>query len=134
VVRLFDVAGGKSLGDLSCGNRRVRALAFSADGRLLAAGGEARLIRLWDARTLQPAGDLPTRPGGVMTVSFCGESLLAAGDTTNEIRLWNAAERQEAGRLAGHTGTIAALSYDARSGRLLSGSFDTTIRVWQVGE
>jgi WD40 repeat protein len=35
---------------------------------------------------------------------------------------------------AGHTGSIAALACDPNAKLLVSGSFDTTVRLWQLDE
>jgi WD40 repeat protein len=36
--------------------------------------------------------------------------------------------------LEGHTGTVAALACDATGRVLVSGSYDTTIRIWNLEE
>ena len=46
------------------------------------------------------------------------------------IRLWDLPTRQEKARLVGHTGSVAALAFNSKTGVLLSGSFDTTVRTW----
>jgi WD40 repeat protein len=42
--------------------------------------------------------------------------------------------REELAVLVGHTGTIAALDADAAGRMLISGSFDTTARVWNIDQ
>jgi WD40 repeat protein len=37
-------------------------------------------------------------------------------------------------QLEGHTGTVAALACDSSGCVLVSGSYDTTVRVWQLAE
>jgi WD40 repeat protein len=32
----------------------------------------------------------------------------------------------------GHTGSVSALAWDSPAGVLISGSYDTTVRVWQL--
>ena len=67
------------------------------------------------------------------SLCFCGDRLLASGGSNNLIHLWDVATRQEKCCFVGHTGSIATLVYDSKNGTLLSGSFDTTVRVWTVG-
>jgi WD40 repeat protein len=58
---------------------------------------------------------------------------LAAGSSNNVVHLWDIGVKTEKCRFVGHTGSIATMVYDSKNGTLLSGSFDTTVRVWPVG-
>ena len=48
------------------------------------------------------------------------------------IHLWDMATRQERCRLVGHTGSITTLVFDRHAGTLISGGYDTTVRLWDV--
>ena len=65
-------------------------------------------------------------------MALCGESLIATGGSDNVVRVWNLQTGVEVDRFVGHTGSVAALAFDPTSGAIISGSFDTTIRVWKV--
>lgn len=137
VVRMWDLVASGGSRDLPSDGRRVRALAFSPDGRVLAAGGDGPAVRLWrlEDGEVQPTPDeLLIRPGKVHTLAFAKESLLAVGGTRNEVRLWDTDDRSVRGSLTGHTGTVAALAISGDGRRLVSGSFDTTVRVWDLEE
>jgi WD40 repeat protein len=130
-IRVWATSSGQNLRDLEA-RRQIYALTYSPDGARLAAAGAARQVTLWDAYSGQLAGTLPERPGKILSLSFCGPNVLAAGSTDNLIRLWNVSERRELSRLKGHTGSVSALAWDADQQRLVSGAFDTTVRVWQI--
>lgn len=136
VIRLWDLVASGGPRDLPSDGRRVRAIAFSPDGETLATGGDGPAVRLWrrdaDGFGAGVPDELLVRPGKVHSLAFADERLLAVGDTQNEITLWDADTRAERLVLRGHTGTVAALAASADGSRIVSGSFDTTVRVWDI--
>ena len=113
-------------------SQRIRALAYSADGRQLASGGDERVIRVIDTATAKAVVVLPAQPAKILSLSYCGPNRLAAGGTDNVIRLWSLTVRKVENELTGHTGSVGALTFDRNTCELISGSFDTTARVWRL--
>jgi WD40 repeat protein len=58
---------------------------------------------------------------------------LATGGSDNLIHIWDLETRQPISRLIGHTGTVATLACDGSGTVLVSGGYDTTLRIWHVG-
>jgi WD40 repeat protein len=152
-LRLWEAATGKPVRPF--GSAVAASLAFSPDGRTLAAGDYDNRIALWDValsagaatpqagtpaaggnevRTLQGHERQPPRwHNGVFSVSFSADGnrlLSAAADGT--VRLWDVTTGKETGRLVGHAGHVraAALSPDGR--RVVSGGADGTVRLWAL--
>jgi WD40 repeat protein len=48
------------------------------------------------------------------------------------IRLWDLSTGGEQYHLMGHTGSVTGLAWDCNAEVLISGSFDTTVRLWQL--
>jgi WD40 repeat protein len=126
---------------LPADRRALYAVAFSPDGQWVAAGGDSEVIGIWNAQTGKKRLAI-RRSGKTRSLAFCGPDLLAAGGTDNRIRIWDLARVEklppgnevhvEDTQLVGHQGSVTALIYDAREGRMISGSYDTTIRVWNL--
>ena len=68
----------------------------------------------------------------MLALCFCGPDTLASAGSSNVIHLWDVLTKQERRQLVGHTGSVTTLAFDGRAGTLISGSYDTTVRLWDV--
>ncbi|HKP53987.1 MAG TPA: hypothetical protein VJ183_15210 [Chloroflexia bacterium] len=134
-----DTAGPKSTLDAQA---QISALRFSADGRVLAAGGcsaptpsgcPSGVLRLWempDGRLLASLpSDLPTE---LAAVAFSTDGhTLATGYTDSSIRLWNWPTLSALGpALQGHQGPVTGLAFSPDNLTLASTSKDGTVHLW----
>lgn len=93
-VLIDAVAGQKTM------TKEINSVAFSPDGKLLAASLAAGLVQLWDATTYQEVGTLAGTEAGVGAIAFSPDGKLLAGATnTNEVLLWSMPGRQRVGAL-----------------------------------
>ena len=84
-IQLFDAGSGAKLLTLSGHVGRVRALAFSPDGRRLASGGDDRLVKLWDLTAGKEVFSRSGHAGAISNVAFSPSrirSFPVAGDRT----------------------------------------------------
>lgn len=97
-IDLIDVEKAESVRTFAHPNA-VFAAAFSADGKLLAAGGydsPKYFIRLWDVATGREVRKLNGHAGGVRTVAFTPDgATLASGGDDGRLRLWDVATGKE---------------------------------------
>ncbi|MGL6097616.1 MAG: WD40 repeat domain-containing protein, partial [Fimbriiglobus sp.] len=110
----------------------VVALAFSADGRFLAAGGKDSLVRLWDVRTGSEVRALRGHTDWVTAAAFRpdGQSVVSVG-VDKTARVWDLA-RRDAGGPAGHALQVRCLAVSRDGKRFATGSEDRTVKVWEL--
>ncbi|MDR0337862.1 MAG: WD40 repeat domain-containing protein, partial [Planctomycetaceae bacterium] len=132
VIRVWQTSDYQQLTDLKGDGRRVHTVAFSPNGSQLASGGEGPFIMIWQPTNGTLLQSLQERPGKTFSLVFCGPTLLASGESDNAIRIWDITQNRNTLTLLGHTGTISTMIYEATSNRLISGSFDTSLRFWTL--
>lgn len=131
-IRLWNFATGEHLFDITAHQRRVHALAFSPDGSRIVSAGDGRSIRMHSTTDGSPLLEIEHRPGRIRCLEFFAPTMVAAGTTNNLVELLDLESGQKVGQFNGHQGTIADLDFQPKTGLLVSGSFDTTVRLWDI--
>ena len=153
-VRLWDVttisaqSAVQCLKTLSGHNNWVWAVAFSPDGKALVSGSFDQTVRVWDVQTGQSLKTLSGHTSWVRAVAFSPNScLLASCSDDQTVQLWNIAplgkdkavdrdklldRDKNLKNLSGHTNTVRSVAFGPDGRTLVSGSFDRTVRVWDV--
>ena len=113
----------------------VTALAFSPDGRVLAAGHDDGRVSLWQLPSLTALGDLEGHDDGVSALTFTadGAQLTTAGDD-HRICVWDVRTHSLVREMKGHTDRVPGLAWHPSGEFLISVGWDTTARVWEPGK
>ncbi len=111
----------------------VVAVTATADGRLLAWGGDSCNAALWDVRLGRVRATLEGHTKFVGCLAFSPDGkVLASGGDDETIRLWDTATGKAGLVLTGHTSTIRGLAFSPDNKVLASCSLDDTLRLWDV--
>lgn len=140
-VTLYDAATGARIADWTGPGDAVRGLAFSRDGRYLAAGtgvpAQSGGVLVYDAATGKPARTLTNHLDTVEAVAFAGNRLLSAADD-EKVCVTNITTGKRIGVLAEHVGrclsvAVPVVTSEADGGDIfVTGGADSVIKVWDA--
>lgn len=116
---------------------KVSALAFHADGTLLASGGDDRIIRIWKIDTPQaPTLEhvLRGHENSITALAFSPTlPILVSGGSDSTVRLWNIEfSNYPPLVLGGHSDTVNALAFSPDGKLLASADESSGVRLWQL--
>jgi hypothetical protein len=115
-----------------CGD--VRSVAFSADGKLLAAGSYQGAVKVWD---LSPGAAEPLThhlyAGPVLSLAFSPDGRHLAWCTgTGRVQIIDSRTGEEVQTLRGHDGIVSGVAFSP-DGRLATAGSDRRMHVWDAG-
>jgi WD40 repeat protein len=111
----------------------LNCLAFSPDGKTLAAGTNNGKCTLWDVGTGKQIRAILCQQGFLCTVAFSPDSkALATAGEDMFIRLWDVATGKELRKLGGHDKGVCSVAFSLTGKTLASVGGDGTCRLWAL--
>jgi WD40 repeat protein/tetratricopeptide (TPR) repeat protein/tRNA A-37 threonylcarbamoyl transferase component Bud32 len=132
-VRVWEAKTGTELQTFRAHNEPVAAVAFSPNGKFLAAAacapglrGEVKLLNTDSGEVLRQFA----RGAGVRGIAFdsAGKQLASAGED-GLLRVWDVGTGKELRRLKGHRGVVMSVAFFGQ-GWLVSAGADGSVRLW----
>jgi WD40 repeat protein len=136
-VRLMDASTKQQVAVLGGHASGVRAVAFSRDGRLLAAAGglpaRSGEVRIWDVADRKLLHILKGDSDCIYGVAFSPDGkTIATASYDKLVKLWDVATEKEIRTYQDHIDAVYAVAFTPDGQRLISGAADRTVKIWNV--
>lgn len=106
-------------------------VAYSPNGKMIAAGGTDRIVRVWDADSFDTIHQLVGHKSTILCVAFSPDSKsLASGSNDNTARIWDIDTEQSTVTLTGHTQPIGGIAYSSDGAWIATAGYDNVARIW----
>jgi WD40 repeat protein len=137
ILRIWDVANGKSVKKLEGHKNGIWTVAYSSDDKYIASGSDDGTLRIWDADLTKTITDPcldKKKIGWVRTVAFSSDCqyLVSGSDDEPLIRIWkfDGKNLKFEKVLDGHEFSIWAVAFSKYSQWLASGDKGGNLKIW----
>ena len=124
-LRVWDVQAQRETVDFRSDSR---AAVFSPDSKLLAAGGDNKIILIWDVEQKKLVARLRGHTQTVRALAFSPDGTLLASGAGDAIRLWNIPDQKQVTALEKESGAVTF----SPDGTLLASVRRDEINLWDV--
>eukprot|EP00818_Percolomonas_sp_WS_P002320 CAMPEP_0117440858 /NCGR_PEP_ID=MMETSP0759-20121206/3314_1 /TAXON_ID=63605 /ORGANISM="Percolomonas cosmopolitus, Strain WS" /LENGTH=504 /DNA_ID=CAMNT_0005232651 /DNA_START=157 /DNA_END=1671 /DNA_ORIENTATION=+ len=110
----------------------VNTIAFSPDNQYLAIGLFDKTVRLYDTNTYQESKILANCTESLLRVNFSHDAQYCLGSFGESVNIWSTQTGRSLHTLTGHTKKIYAADFSSDSTRVVTGSHDRSMKIWDT--
>ena len=131
-IQLWDVDTGAVIRKLRKHRRKITALAFSPDSKLLAAAIQDEAVCVWDLGEDKVVRELPLLDCCKLAFSPDGKELATADYQTGLIHLWNPISGEEIGTIKNGGAAMQSLTFSPDGKTLAAAGGARAIHLWNI--
>ncbi len=129
-ARVYDATSGNLEATYVGQNSPLYAVAFLSDG-LVASGGRDRTLHVWDSKEGKKKSDISGFGGEINALLATSEFLFSAS-ADGVVKQHTISDRKLMHTLTGHGDAVFSLAYNTLSKKLVSGSYDGVVNIWNA--
>lgn len=129
-IHIWDTTTGDELLHKKLHSSRITNVSFSTDGNAVSSVSQDRRLVRYDLVKQEVRMDRELAKTKLMSLCLINDQLVAVAGSDNSIRLYDSVIDDVVAKLEGHVGTVSVMG--TCGNLLVSGSFDTTIRIWNL--
>ncbi|MFM8274400.1 MAG: hypothetical protein ACKODX_19010 [Gemmata sp.] len=126
---------GQAVPNSTTGSAPLSTVAFSPDGRFVAAGGADAVVRVWDVQTKSEVRGLRGHTDWVTSVAFGPDGRFlasVAAEKDNALRVFELPPLDSGSAAGGHLLAVNAVAVSPNGKLVATAGTDQTIKVWDV--
>lgn len=123
---------GRTTKSIKSADSEIFGIAYSPDGKRLAAGGYEG-IHLWEVGTTGLVGAIDQKSEPIFGIAFSPDgALLASAGRDARVRLWESSTGRQVAKFEGHSSSVFCVAFSPDGRYVASGGADQTVRLWEV--
>ncbi|CAE6932009.1 Tbl3 [Symbiodinium sp. CCMP2592] len=114
-------------------SKEVNDVLVSPNNKLIASGGQDKLVRIWKFPEGDMLGECKGHRRGVWCVAFSPiDQVVASASSDATIRLWNLKDFRAIRSFQGHSSAVLRVAFLANGMQLMSSSVDGLLKLWHI--
>ena len=133
-AKAFDAKAGEAISTFNSHGQPVFGVGFLPDGNQVVTGGRDNKLRVWAVADAKQAREIGGFGGEVFRLVVLPDGQALATSADKQIRLFTLGDGKQVRAFAGHNEWVYSVAVHPASKRVVSGSHDGEVRVWNFDD